>query len=132
LDYVINVIIKKIKSFLKQTKCKKLIEYQKTIFKVSLSVNVENIATFDLKEISKQIQEIAPATNHAKILDDIQFLLCQEIENNTNDPEYLRTLQRFRIIIITYIARLAELLEHIKLDIHNNHLKQELRVFFYD
>jgi hypothetical protein len=57
--------------------CYKLIDYQASIWKVSLSADATDVVTVDLKEITKQSQEITLATNHAKLLDDYQFFYAK-------------------------------------------------------
>jgi hypothetical protein len=106
--------------------CYKLIDYQGAAWKVSLSADAANVLTIDIKDLTKQLQEITPATNHAKLLDDYQFLLCKEIESWPNDREYIEKLRGYRIMAEAYIVRLAEILEQIKIDSTNDGLKQEL------
>ena len=78
------------KAFFKKGACHKLIDYQQPIFKLSISTDIAGMG-IDLKEFSKQVQEITPATNHAKSLDNYQYLLCLEIMNSTQDVEYVKT-----------------------------------------
>jgi hypothetical protein len=106
--------------------CYKLIDYQGALWKVSLSADAANVLTVDLKDLTKQLQEITPATNHAKLLDDYQFLLCKEMERWSNDREYIEKLRGHRVMAAAYIVRLAEILEQIKMDSTNEGLKQEL------
>jgi hypothetical protein len=106
--------------------CYKLIDYQASIWKVSLSADATDVVTADLKEITKQSQEITLATNHAKLLDDYQFFLCKDIERWADDKEYIEKLRGHRIMAAAYIVRLAEILEQIRIDSNNEGLKQEL------
>jgi hypothetical protein len=87
---------------------------------------VSEVVTIDLKEITKQLQEVTQATSYAKLLDDFQFLLCREIEEWSDDREYVKLLRGYRIVAAAYIIILAALLEQIKSDSNNEGLRQEL------
>jgi hypothetical protein len=117
-DWLINIF--------RRNPCYKLIAYQGTVWKLSLSADAAKVVTVNLKELTKQVQEITPATNHAIILDDYQYLMCRDIERWKDDKEYVKLLRGYRISITAYIIRLAEILEQIKVDIANVELKQEL------
>jgi hypothetical protein len=106
--------------------CYKLIKYQGTNWNLSISGNANNVVTVDLKELTRQIQEITPATNHAKLLDDYQFLLCKEIVQWADDVAYVKNIRNFRLVASAYIMRLSEILEQIKTDMTNKGLKREL------
>jgi hypothetical protein len=119
----------RIKSFFKRDPCNKSISYKASDFKISVSVDVPGIADFDLKELSRQVKEVTAATTHVKYLDYYQHFLWCEIINSSDDPDYVRILRRFRVIIVSYIIRLGEILEQIKMDKDNTELKQELAKF---
>jgi hypothetical protein len=105
--------------------CYKLIDYKASDFKISVSAKT-GVVNIDLKELSKQVKEVTQATSHAKMLDDFQYLLCREVNNSSNDPDFVKVLKRFRIVAVTYILRLGELLEQIKADATNKKLQDEL------
>ncbi|MGH9990326.1 MAG: hypothetical protein ACREAS_07810, partial [Nitrososphaera sp.] len=90
------------------------------------SVNAAETVTVDLKELTKQVQEITRATSHAQMLDDYQYLICMDIERWKDDKEYVKLLRGYRIAIAGYIIRLGEILEQIKADMTNPQLKKEL------
>jgi hypothetical protein len=113
-----------LKEVFKRNPCRKIISYQGTSWKVSASVDA--VVTVDLKELTKHVQEVTSATNHAKLLDDFQVLFCLDIEKWAHDVNYVNILRRFRIVAIAYIIRLAEILEDIKVDLTNKALKREL------
>jgi hypothetical protein len=113
-------------SVFRSNPCFKLIDYQGTNWKISLSVDAPNLVAINLKELSKQIQELTPATNHAKLLDDYQFILCKEMERWVDDTKYIEKIRGHRIIAILYICRLAEIIEQIKVDATNQGLKREV------
>jgi hypothetical protein len=114
-----------LKEIFKRNPCYKLIDYQASDFKISVSAET-GVVNFDLKELSRQVKEVTHATTHAKMLDDFQYLLCREVNNSSNDPDFVKVLKRFRIVAVTYILRLGELLEQIKADTKNKKLQQEL------
>jgi hypothetical protein len=119
---------KSLKEWLKglfRNPCQKLISYQETTWKFSASVDADKSVTVDLG-LEKQVQEVTPATNHAKLLDDFQYLLCKEIERWTEDVNYVSLLSKYRIMAIAYIVCLSQILEDIKVDPTNKALKQEL------
>jgi hypothetical protein len=115
----------RIKSFFKRDPCNKSISYKASDFKSSVSVDVPGIADFEL-ELSRSVKEVTAATTHVKYLDYYQHFLWCEIINSSDDPDYIRILRRFRVIIVSYIIRLGEILEQIKIDKDNTELKQEL------
>ncbi|MDQ3840178.1 MAG: hypothetical protein M3297_13025 [Thermoproteota archaeon] len=80
----------------------------------------------NLNELTKQVQEISDATNHAKLLDEYQYLLCIEMEKGSDDRTYVKKLRVHRILALAYIVRLAEISEQIKADKTNQGLMQEL------
>ena len=110
----------------KKNPCFKLINYQGANWKIAVSADVENIVTLNLNELSKQLQELTPATNHAKLLDDYQFILCNEIEKWANDTKYVEKIRGHRVIAVAYICRLAEIMEQVKIDGSNKELKREV------
>lgn len=107
-----------------RSQCRKLISYQGTSWKFSGSVDAKTI-TVDLK-LEKQVKEITPATNHAKLLDDFQYLLCKEMERWTDDINYVTIFRKYRIIAMAQIFCLAQILEEVKVDPTNKALKKEL------
>jgi hypothetical protein len=106
--------------------CQKMINYQGVSWKVSASVDAAKTVTVDLKELSKEVQQITTATNHAKLLDDYQVLFWQDMKRWADDANYVRILRSYRIIAIAYITRLAEILQQIEKDKTNKSLKREL------
>jgi hypothetical protein len=51
----------------------KLINYQGVAWRVSLSADAANVLTVDLKDLTRQLQEITPATNHSKMLENFIY-----------------------------------------------------------
>jgi len=82
----------------------------------------------DLKELTRQIPEITPATKYATLLDDYQFLLCNEMIRSSNDVKYVQKIRGIRIIAVAFIIRLSEILERLKEDPTNEGLKRELGI----
>jgi hypothetical protein len=90
-----------------------LIKYQGTKVVVSVSGEAMGI-NVDVKNISKEIQELTSATEYAKILDDFQYLLCKEVANSQDDPKYANKLRRYRILIVSHIASIALIMKQIQ------------------
>jgi hypothetical protein len=114
-----------VKEIFASNPCYKLIDYKASDYKISVSAET-GVVNVNLKELSRQVKEVTQATAHAKMLDDFQYLLCREVNNSADDPDFVKVLKRFRIVAVTYILRLGELLEQIKTDTKNKKLKQEL------
>jgi hypothetical protein len=107
-------IVQIIKGFFTQPNpCEKLIRYEGSKVEVSASGEVLGV-NLDLKNISKEIQEITPATDYAKILDDYQYLLCKEIVRTSSDKKFSDTLTRFRIITVGYITQISLIMKQIQ------------------
>jgi hypothetical protein len=110
--------------FSRPNPCEKLIRYYGTKVEISVSGGTMGV-NLDLKNISKQIQEITSATEYAKILDDYQYLLCKEIVNSSSNIKFSETLRKYRILILTYITRIGLIMKQLQ-DGLTEGLKEEL------
>ena len=104
--------------------------YQRLVKKTELCHKMIDYQGFDLdlKELTRQIPEITPATKYATLLDDYQFLLCNEMIRSSNDVKYVQKIRGIRIIAVAFIIRLSEILERLKEDPTNEGLKRELGI----
>jgi hypothetical protein len=84
---------------------------------VSASVDAAKTLTVDLKELEKQVQEVTPATIHAKLLDDFQYFLCLEIERWADDVNYVKLHREFKVVTVANIVWFCLIMEHIKEDV---------------
>lgn len=111
--------------FRRGRECNKLIEYRGNNFRISTAVAAGGVHV-DIKELSKQVQVLTQATNHAKVLDDYQYLLCTELKTRVKTDPDRPLLANYRIIMLGYITQVGSVLEQIKADRSNKALKKEL------
>jgi hypothetical protein len=106
--------------------CRKLIAYQGSDIKISVSGSAYGF-TMNVNEFSRKKRMITSATDRAKILDDYQYLICEEIRRSHDDPHYVKILTRYRVVIISYFVLLAEIVEQIKIEPNNLKAKKALQ-----
>ncbi len=105
--------------------CNKLIEYHGNNYVLSASAGVPPIS-ISLQELSRKPVKLAEATNHAKVLDDYQFMMCSEIRNRDPKDRDTKLLANYMVVMMGYVTEIGSLVEQILVKGSSKALEAEL------